>query len=233
MVAVEDWSVDGLERAGAKCGALRRAAPRAARGRARHAVRALSLRRVRRPQAPRHLGPAGRHAAHAGGRPFRRHRQRRHHPRPRPLSRLRAPGRPAVRGGWASWTRRWSSRAARARRSSSAPAPGASRRSPTTACSCRRRRASRGRCPSGMAIAAGRSVELGRAIGELTRSLRAGVGSGGPGAAHAGHDLGDAAARNLWRISRTSSARPAPSRTTGPSSSSATGTRWATGASAC
>ena len=36
------------------------------------------------------------------------------------------------RGGWASWTRRWSTRPARARRSCSAPPPGASRRSPAT-----------------------------------------------------------------------------------------------------
>ena len=55
-----------------------------------------------------------------------------------------APGRAS-----ASSTRRWSSRAASARRSCSAPRAGASSRSLTTACSCRLPRASPARCRSG------------------------------------------------------------------------------------
>ncbi len=68
---------------------------------------------------------------------------------------LAGSGGPAAgaRPGWASSTRRWCSRAGWARPSCSAPAPGASRRSPTTGCWCRRRRASRARCRSGAARA--------------------------------------------------------------------------------
>ena len=53
----------------------------------------------------------------------------------------------------ASSTRRWSTRRGRARRSCSAPRPGGSRRSPATACSSRRRPASRAQCRSGRAKA--------------------------------------------------------------------------------
>ncbi len=63
----------------------------------------------------------------------RRHRERRHDPRSRPLRRVpRRRDRPARRAS-ASSTRRWSSRAASARRSCSAPRRGASRTSRTTA----------------------------------------------------------------------------------------------------
>ena len=79
--------------------------------------------------------------------------------------------RAAAAGASASWTRRWSTRRARARSSCSAPAPGASSRSPTTACSCRPRPASRARCRSGRAMAPGRPVELGRALGAFTREI--------------------------------------------------------------
>ena len=113
------------------------------------------------------------HADGARGRAARRRHQRRHHSRSRTLRRL--PGRRARPGarGSASSTRRWSSRAASATPSCSAPRPGASRRSRTTACWCRPRRASRARCRSGRRLRrAGRSSS-GAHIGELMRELRA------------------------------------------------------------
>ena len=56
---------------------------------------------------------------------------------------------------WASSTRRWCTRRARARRSCSEPPPGGSRRSPGIACSSLRRRAFQARCRSGKARASG------------------------------------------------------------------------------
>jgi ATP-dependent helicase Lhr and Lhr-like helicase len=55
-----------------------------------------------------------------------------------------------------------------------------------------------GKMPFWHGDAAGRSVELGRAIGELTRTLRAGSEGAALEQLTRGHDLGDAAARNLW-----------------------------------
>ena len=75
---------------------LRRAAPRAARERARHARRPLPLERVRRAAAADRLGPPGRHDPRAQGGAEARGRQRRHDPRPRPVRR-HAPRRPPRR----------------------------------------------------------------------------------------------------------------------------------------
>ena len=84
--------------------------------------------------------------------------QRRHDSRSRPVRRLPARARRQARPASASSTRRWCSKPTSARPSSSAPHRGASKRSRTIACWCRRRRASRARCRSGKAIApAGRS----------------------------------------------------------------------------
>jgi ATP-dependent Lhr-like helicase len=55
-----------------------------------------------------------------------------------------------------------------------------------------------GKMPFWHGDAAGRSVELGRAIGELTRSLRVGSEAEALVRLTREHDLGDAAARNLW-----------------------------------
>ena len=74
--------------------------------------------------------------------------------------------------GWASWTRRWCSRAGWARPSCWAPPPGASRRSPTTGCWSRPRPGEPGKMPFWRGEAAGRTVELGRMVGALTRELR-------------------------------------------------------------
>ena len=64
------WNVDDALRPGARRGALRRAAARLVRGRARHALGALPLRRVRRAAAAPHLGPRhGRAAARGRARP--------------------------------------------------------------------------------------------------------------------------------------------------------------------
>ena len=75
--------------------------------------------------------------------------ERGHDPRSRPV---RGRARPTARG-WASWTRRWSTRRAAARRSCSAPRPGGSRRSPATAWWSRPPPARPARCPSGRARA--------------------------------------------------------------------------------
>ena len=132
-------------------GAVRRPRSRRLRGRARHARRPLSVGRVRRAAAAHHLGPRPPHHRRARGRQARRHRQRRHDPRSRALRRVPRRRAERRRRASASSTRRWCSRAASARRSCSAPRPGASRTSPTIASSSRPRRASRARCRSGRA----------------------------------------------------------------------------------
>ena len=57
MVAMDDWTVDDLERGGAPGGAVRRAPAQRPGGVARHAVRPLPVRRVRRAPSPHQLGP--------------------------------------------------------------------------------------------------------------------------------------------------------------------------------
>ena len=81
---------------------VRRPFARPARERARHARRALPLRRVRRAAGARGLGPHRRRRPRAAGRAAARGHQRGHDSRPRPLRRLprrrRRPGRRARRG---------------------------------------------------------------------------------------------------------------------------------------
>ena len=105
---------------------------------------------------PRRRPAAGRH-------------QRRHHPRPRPVRRVparRHPGRRARRG---DGLREPAGRDVPARR----VAPGASRTSPSSGSSSRRRRASRARCRSGTATGrAGRSSSAGRSARSCARSGR-------------------------------------------------------------
>ena len=99
----------------------------------------------------RQRGRGARARGHAAG----GGRQRRHDPRPRALRRLPGgAGARSRRGAWASSTRRWCSRAARATSSCSARRAGASSRSPATACWSTRRPASRARCRSGRPTAA-------------------------------------------------------------------------------
>ena len=74
--------------------------------------------------------------------------------------------------GSASSTRRWSTRAGPARRSCSAPPPGASRTSPTSGSSSPRRPASPGKMPFWHGDGPGRPLELGRALGAFVRELR-------------------------------------------------------------
>ena len=106
--------------------------------------------------------------ARDGSRAAGRH-QRRHHPRPRAVRCV-----PARRhAGSASSTRRWSTRAGRARRSCSARPRGASRTSPSSGSSSPRRRASRARCRSGTAtVRAGRSSSAARSVRSSARSAR-------------------------------------------------------------
>ena len=104
MVAMEPWHVDRPGRAGPPGGAVRRAARVRARRRARHALRALPVDRVRRAAPATRLGPRRRPAHRPARRPAPGRHQRRHHPRPRPVrrvpGRLRAggPGRRTRRG---------------------------------------------------------------------------------------------------------------------------------------
>ena len=109
----------------------------------------------------------------------------------------------AAAGGWASSTRRWSTRRARARSSCSARARGASNRSPMTGCWSLRRLASRARSRSGRATAPAGPIELGRALGEFTRSITDEAAEGSRGRKRAEkrlqdeHELDELAARNL------------------------------------
>ena len=120
-------------------------------------------RRVRRAAAPPDLGPPGGHAAAPGPAPACWPSPA---AAPSPTAACTACSRrPRAGRASASSTRRWSTRAGWARRSCSAPPPGASRTSPATGSSSRRRRASRARCRSGTATRPGRPVELGRALG--------------------------------------------------------------------
>ena len=101
MVADDEWEVDEVERVVTASRAVLRALARAARERARHARRPLSVGEVRRAAPAPGLGPHRGHGPRPQGRPPARGHQRRHDPRPRPLRRpppRRPPGRRARRG---------------------------------------------------------------------------------------------------------------------------------------
>ena len=120
----------------------------------------------------------------------------------------------------------------RATSSSSAPRRGASRRSPTTACSCRPRRASRARCPSGTATVRGaRSSSAARSARSRASSCRDARRRGETRLRERARPR-RARPRNLSRTSRSRPRRRARCRATGRSSSSATSTSSATGACA-
>ena len=91
---------------------LRRPLARAARERPRHARRPLPVGRVRRAAAADHLGPHRGRPPRAAGRAAARRHERGHDPGSRPLRRLH---RRRAAAGWASSTRRWSTRRAPAR----------------------------------------------------------------------------------------------------------------------
>ena len=134
MVAMEPWPVGDLAAAGPPGRAVRRAARLGAARGAGHALRALSVDRVRRAAAARWSG-TGRPTCspRRPGRAAARRHQRRHHPRPRPVRRL--PGRRRDGGrGSASSTRRWSTSRGSATCSCSARPRGGSRTSRPTGC---------------------------------------------------------------------------------------------------
>ena len=154
---------------------VRRAAPFAEladevlRRRARPAGRSLPVRGVRRAAAAHRVGPRRRH----GPRPSRAPSGwRSPTAAPSPTVACSACSSPTAPGS-ASSTRRWSTRAGPARRSCSAPPPGASRTSPTSGSSSRRRRASPARCRSGTATAPAVRSSWARRIGEFVREIRA------------------------------------------------------------
>ena len=91
------WTVDELHALVHPRRAIPRPVPRAARGRARHALRPLPVRRVRRAAAARRLGPRQPTRSSAQRRAGGGHHLRRHHPGPRPVRRL--PGRRRGRQG--------------------------------------------------------------------------------------------------------------------------------------
>ena len=123
------WTVDALHALGDPRRAVPRPVAAAARGRARHALRPIPIRRVRRAEAAGRVGsPGGHHpsrndarvvAVISGG--------------PSPTAACSASSWPATKaaraGASASWTRRWCTRAASARSSCWEPRPGGSRRS--------------------------------------------------------------------------------------------------------
>ena len=133
------------------------------------------------------------------GRAAARGHERGHDPRPRPLRRLpgrrRRPRRRARRGDGLRGARR-------ARRSCSAPRPGGSRRSRATACSSRRRRASRARSRSGRARASAGRTSSARRSARRARARRARRRRGDSSGCADEYHLDARAARNLLTFLR-------------------------------
>ena len=170
------------------------------------------------------------HRAGPGRRPAPGRHQRRHHPRPRPVHASSCPTAP----GWASSTRRWSTRAGPGEtfllgastwrieditfeRVIVTPAPGQP-----------------GKMPFWHGDGPGRPLELGRAIGAFTRELRAARTPTADRPAARPRRPRRAGRRATWSPTSTSRPRPpAPCPTTARSWSSASATRSATGGSAC
>ena len=200
---------------------------------ARHAGRALPLRRVRRAAAAAGLGPGHRHAHRPAGRAAAGGHQRRHDPRPRPVRRLprRRRGRAAAAGS-ASWTRRWSTSRGSATCSCSARRPGGSRTSPTTGCWSPRRPGSPGQMPFWKGDAPGRPVELGRALGAFLREVGSATPRGGRrGPGRPGWTSG--ARPTCWPTWPSSRRPPATCPTTARCWSSGSATSSATGGWSC
>ena len=156
---------------------------------------------------------------------------RRHHPRPRPVRRLprrraRHAGRRARRGDGVR-------EPGRRRRSCSARRAGASRTSPPTGSSSRRRPASPGKMPFWRGDALGRPAELGRALGAFVRELARAAGRAAPRRASPPPAATSAPPPTCCATSTSNAPRPACCPTIAPWSSSASATRSATGACAC
>ena len=208
---------------------VRGAVPRAARERPRHARRPLPVRRVRRAEAEDRLGSNRRHRARALRGAAARGHERGDDSRPWPVRRL---PRPTAVAASASSTRRWCTRRARARRSCSARRRGGSRRSRGIACSSRLPRESLVWRRSGRARASAAPPSSGRRSARPRASCRR-----SPTTRRSSGSRGTTGS-TLWR--RATSSRSFASRRprrasflpTGRSSSSASGTRSATGASA-
>ena len=232
ICADEEVAVDDLHDARPRRVSVLRPLARPARERARHACRPLPVRRVRRAATAHHLGSHGRHDPRRGRRAPAGGDERGHDPRPRAL---RRPPRRRRTARSASSTRRWCTRRGRGRRSCSAPRAGASRRSRATACSSRRRPAYPARCRSGRARASGRPFELGQAIGaRVARAGRALRRGSARAAARPSTTSTRSRPRNLAHVPpRAGERNRRRARPIAPSSSSASATRSATGASAC
>ena len=190
-------------------------------------------RRVRRAAAPHRVGPRRRPRPGPRRRQAAGGHQRRHHPRPWPVRRVparRHPRRRARRGDGLREPRR-------ARRSCSARQHVAHRGHHLRAGRGHaRRRASPARCRSGTATGRGRPLELGRALGAFVREVRRWRRSRPRRRPRCTTDdgldaLGGRQRRALPR--RAGRGHRASCPTTGPSWSSASATRSATGGSAC
>ena len=183
-------------------GAVRRVEPRGVRRRARHAVGPLSVRRVRRAAAARHLGSRRRHDRRRAKAPsaWRSPTAARFPTAGCSACSWSAPAR--ARRASASSTKRWCSRAASARPSCSAPRRGASRRSRTTACWCRPRPGEPGKMPFWKGDRAGRPLELGLAIGRLMHDLLRLPPAAAIDRLTREHDLDARAAENLLQYLR-------------------------------
>ena len=107
MCALDDWTVDDVLALVRRSASYSDAHPAGARVGARHAGRALPVRRVRRAAAPPRLGPRRRHPHRPPRRPAPRGHLGRHDPRPRAVRRVPRPAR-GPDAGSASSTRRWS-----------------------------------------------------------------------------------------------------------------------------
>ena len=232
--AMDPIGVDELYRPGARRRAVCRAAARAVRGRARHALGPLPVGRVRRAAAAHHLGPRRRHAAPREG------AQR--------LAVLNGgtipdrglygvflagDGRRTTSRASASSTKRWCSRRAPATSSCSAPPRGASRRSPRPGAGDARAR----RAGQDAVLARRRARPAARVRPRDRRAVARSCARRPPKARRSGctrstRSTRSAAAQPAAVRRTTRPRRPARCRATGPSSSSASSTSSATGASA-
>ena len=225
MCADDEWEVDEVERIVTGAEPFSRALARAARERARHARRPLSVGSVRRAAAAHRLGPRRRHHPRPQGSAPARGHQRRHDPGPRPLRRPPA-GRPPRRRARRGDGLRGASRPdLPARRHDLAdrghhPRPGD--------------RHARARRPRGGPVLEGRRHRPPGGAGPGDRRLRARGGERRPEGAREASTTSTASRPRTWSPTCASSRRrPGSSPPTRRSWSSASATRSATGGCAC
>ena len=230
MCALDEWTVDELAALVRRAANFAELSDEVLAARARPAGRPLPVRGVRRAAAPHRVGPGAAASCGAGPGPS---AWRSPAAAPSPTAACSACSSPTAPGS-ASSTRRWSTRAGRARRSCSARPRGASRTSPTTGWSSPRRPGQPGKMPFWHGDGPGRPLELGRAVGAFVRELRPAPGRRRSTACATDHGLDERAAANLVALPRRAGrGHRARCPTTARSSSSGSATRSATGGCAC